>query len=210
MITAASQGLANCEVCGKLSDASLEECPRCHSHLELRKHNSIQRVLVFTITACILYIPANVLPITITYQFGQEIDSTIIGGVFFLWQHGSYPVAAVIFVASVMVPSAKILALFYLCWVTKHRNSSSRRENTMLYRIVELIGRWSMVDVFVVCILVALIQLGGILAFAPGHAALAFAGVVIITMFAASSFDSRLIWDYHDDIEVEHEQYSKA
>ena len=88
-VTAASKGLSNCEVCGKLSDASLDHCPRCNAHLELRKSNSIQRVLAFTIVATILYIPANVLPITVTYQFGNEINSTIIGGVFFLWHHGS-------------------------------------------------------------------------------------------------------------------------
>ena len=195
MITAASKGLANCEVCGKLSDAKLKKCPRCHSHLELRKANSIQHALVFTITACILYIPANVLPITITYQLGQEINSTIIGGVFFLWKHGSYPVASVIFIASVMVPSAKILALFFLCWAAVNKKLTNHRDYTKLYRIVEIIGRWSMVDVFVVAILVALIQLGGILAFAPGAAAVSLAGVVILTMFAAFSFDPRLIWD---------------
>ena len=195
MITAASKGLANCEVCGKLSDASLMNCPRCHTHLELRKPDSIQRVLAFTIAACVFFIPANLLPITITYQLGQEIHSTIVGGVFFLWKHGSYPVAAVIFVASVIVPSAKIISLFYLCWAAKNKRIRNRRDYTKLYRIVELIGRWSMVDVFVVAILVALIQLGGVLAFAPGAAAIALAGVVILTMFAAFSYDPRLIWD---------------
>ena len=193
--TAASQGLSNCEVCGMLSDASNDHCPRCHSHIELRKPNSIQRVLAFTIVATILYIPANVLPITVTYQFGNVINSTIIGGVFFLWHHGSYPVALVILVASVMVPSGKIAALYYLCWTVYRGKPINQKENTILYRIVELIGRWSMVDVFVVALLVALIQLGGVLTFAPGAAALSFAGVVIITMFAANSFDPRLIWD---------------
>jgi paraquat-inducible protein A len=198
MITAASRGYSNCEVCGKLSNASLEQCPRCHARLEVRKADSIRRVLVFTITASILYIPANVLPITITYQLGNEINSTIIGGVFFLWHHGSYPVALVILIASVMVPSGKIMALYYLCWVVKSGRAINQKDNTFLYRVVEFIGRWSMVDVFVVALLVALIQLGGVLAFAPGAAALSFAGVVIITMFAASSFDPRLIWDNTD------------
>jgi paraquat-inducible protein A len=198
MITAASKGLANCEVCGKLSDASLMYCPRCHTHLELRKPDSIQRVLAFTIAACVFFIPANLLPITITYQLGQEIHSTIIGGVFFLWKHGSYPVASVIFIASVMVPSSKIIALFYLCWAAKNKHLRNRRDYAKLYRIVEIIGRWSMVDVFVVAILVALIQLGGVIAFAPGAAALALAGVVILTMFAAFSYDPRLIWDSTD------------
>ncbi len=195
MITAASKGLANCEICGKVSDVSLKHCPRCHSHLELRKPNSIQRVLALTITACIFYIPANVLPITITYQLGRRFESTIMGGVFFLWEEGSYPVASVIFIASVLVPASKIFALFFLCWIVKSNKFKKCNDYTKLYRVVELIGRWSMVDVFVVAILVALVQLGGIIAFAPGGAGLALAGVVIITMFAAFSFDPRLIWD---------------
>jgi len=195
MISAASKGLANCEVCGKLSDASFSYCPRCHTHLELRKPDSIQRVLALTIAACVFFIPANLLPITITFSLGQELDSTIIGGVLYLWKEGSYPVAAVIFIASVIVPTSKIIALFYLCWAAKNKHLKNRGDYTKLYRIVEIIGRWSMVDVFVVAILVALIQLGGVLAFAPGAAALALAGVVILTMFAAFSYDPRLIWD---------------
>jgi paraquat-inducible protein A len=195
MITAASKGLANCEECGKLSDASLSYCPRCHTHLELRKPDSIQRVLALTIAACIFFIPANLLPITITFSLGHELNSTIIGGVIYLWEEGSYPVAAVIFIASVMVPTSKIIALFYLCWAAKNKQLKNRGDYTKLYRIVEIVGRWSMVDVFVVAILVALIQLGGVLAFAPGAAALALAGVVILTMFAAFSYDPRLIWD---------------
>ena len=195
MSSAASQGLANCDICGKLSNASLEHCPRCNATLHLRKPSSIQRVLAYLITACILYIPANVLPITITNQLGRELKSTIIGGVIFLWEHGSYPVALVIFIASVMVPVAKMIALFYLCWIVSHKPGVRRIESTKLYRITEFIGRWSMVDVFVVAILVALIQIGSILTIQPGGAALAFAGVVIITMFAAHAFDPRLIWD---------------
>jgi len=111
MSTAASKGLANCQICGKLSNLSLLQCPRCGSTLYLRKPSSIQRVLAFLITACILYIPANVLPITITNQLGRELESTIIGGVILLWEHGSYLVALVIFIASIMVPVAKMIAL---------------------------------------------------------------------------------------------------
>lgn len=195
MSTAASMGLANCDICGKLSNASLQHCPRCNATLYLRKPSSIQRVLAYLFTACILYIPANVLPITITNQLGRELKSTIIGGVILLWEHGSYPVALVIFIASVMVPVAKMIALFYLCWSVAYKPGYRRKESTKLYRITEFVGRWSMIDVFVVCILVALIQLGGILTIQPGAAALAFAGVVIITMFAAHAFDPRLIWD---------------
>ena len=195
MNTAAAKGLANCQVCGKLSDAKLIHCPRCTSNLYIRKPNSLQRVVAFLITACILYIPANVLPITTTTQLGREIESTIIGGVIHLWEQGSHPVALVIFVASIIVPIAKIIALFWLCWSVTHKHPYRRRERTLLYRVTEFVGRWSMIDVFVVAILVALIQLGGILTIQPGGAALAFAAVVIITMFAAFAFDPRLIWD---------------
>ena len=204
MSTAASKGLANCQICGKLSNVLLEHCPRCGSNLHLRKPSSIQRVLAYLITACILYIPANVLPITITNQLGRALESTIIGGVILLWEHGSYPVALVIFIASVMVPVAKMIALFWLCWSVAYKPGHRLKECTKLYRITEFVGRWSMIDVFVVSILVALIQLGGILTIQPGAAALAFAGVVIITMFAAAAFDPRLIWDVADTENFEH------
>ena len=195
MNTAAARGLANCQVCNKLSDASLTHCPRCSSNLYLRKPHSIQRVIAYLITACILYIPANVLPITTTTQLGRELESTIIGGVIYLWEQGSYPVALVIFIASIMVPIAKIITLFWLCWSVASKHVHRRRERTLLYRVTEFVGRWSMIDVFVVAILVALIQLGGILTIQPGRAALAFTAVVIITMFAAFAFDPKLIWD---------------
>ena len=195
MTTAAEKGLANCHICGKLSRGTLEKCPRCNETLHVRKPQSLQRTMALLITSCVLYIPANVLPITVTFQFGNDLKSTIIGGVILLWEHGSYPVALVIFIASVMVPSAKIIALFWLVWSVSIRRVQRLQERTIMYRVTEFIGRWSMIDVFVVTILVALVQLGGILSFEPGGAALAFAGVVIFTMFAAMSFDPRLIWD---------------
>lgn len=195
MSTAAAKGLANCQVCGKLSNAELIHCPRCSSNLYVRKPNSLQRVVALLITACILYIPANILPITTTTQLGRDIESTIIGGVIHLWEQGSHPVAFVIFIASILIPIAKIIALFWLCWSVTYKHVHRRRERTLLYRITEFVGRWSMIDVFVVAILVALIQLGGILTIRPGGAIVAFAAVVIITMFAAFAFDPRLIWD---------------
>ena len=195
MNTAAEHGLANCHVCGKLSSAEEAHCPRCGSTLHLRKPHSIHRVLALLVTACILYIPANLLPITSTTQLGVVMDSTIVGGALHLWEEGSYPVAFIIFFASIVIPMAKIIALFWLCWTVVYKKDYKRKERTRLYRITEFVGRWSMIDVFVVTILVALIQLGGILTIQPGSAALAFAGVVIITMFAAFAFDSRLIWD---------------
>ena len=117
------------------------------------------------------------------------------GGVVALLKLGDIPVAAVIFIASVVVPLAKILALFYLTWSVARRKLEGPRQRTKLYGIAEFIGKWSMIDVFVVSILVALVQLQGLLAFYPGIAAYSFAGVVLVTMVAAENFDSRLMWD---------------
>lgn len=194
-VTAASQALATCHLCYKLAPASEHECPRCGSALHVRKTNSMQRTLALLITACVAYIPANMYPIMYTDQLGSTEASTILGGVVLLINLGSVPVALVIFVFSVMVPSGKILAMFYLLWTVKNRSQDNPVQRTKMYQITEFIGKWSMVDVFVVAILVALVNLGGLLVIRPGIAAISFAAVVIITMIAAESFDSRLIWD---------------
>ena len=155
------------------------------------------------IAASVLYVPANLFPIMTTDQFGRAVDSTIIGGVILLWNMGSYPVAIVILVASVLVPIGKVLTVATLCWTINAHQAIPPRQRTTLYRLTEFIGKWSMVDVFVVAILVALIQITGIIVIRPGTAALAFAGVVILTMLAAESFDPRLIWDQVDTSETE-------
>lgn len=134
----------------------------------------------------------------ITDQLGNSIESTILGGVVLLIQMGSYSIAAVIFIASVIVPVGKIMMMFYLCWTLRRGSLVSAKQRTIAYRITEFIGKWSMVDVFVVAILVALVHLGGILVIRPGTAALAFAGLVVVTMIAAESFDPRLFWDQQE------------
>ncbi len=192
--SAAAQGLLCCHSCGRLSPQDTLRCPRCQSRLHIRKPASLQRTFALLITSILLYIPANVLPIMNTEFLGQQQLSTILGGVLLLWEHGSYPIALVIFIASVLVPMAKIFALCWLCF-TVSRGHNRPKHLTRLYLLTELVGRWSMVDVFVVAILVALIQLGALMSIYPGAAALAFAGVVILTMLAAMSFDPRLIWD---------------
>ncbi|MDH4039276.1 MAG: paraquat-inducible protein A [Gammaproteobacteria bacterium] len=196
--TAASRHLASCHLCLKLADADLHECPRCGEPLHLRKSNSLQRTLALLVTASVLYIPANMLPIMITDQFGNATDSTILGGVVLLIDMGSVPIAAIIFIASVMVPLGKLIALFYLCWSVGNEKQNDPRQRTVMYRAAEFIGKWSMVDVFVVSILVALVHLTGLLVILPGAAAVAFAGVVLVTMVAAESFDPRMIWDQQE------------
>jgi len=193
--TAAEQGLAACHLCCKLAPAELHECPRCGSAMHLRKSDSIQRTLALLFTACLLYIPANLYPIMITEQLGKAEGSTILGGVVLLIHHGAIPVALVIFLFSVMVPIGKLMSMFYLVWTVERHSTLSPRQRTVMYQVTEFVGKWSMVDVFVVAILVALVHLGGLLEIKPGIAALSFAGVVIVTMIAAESFDARLIWD---------------
>ena len=197
--TAAAEGLASCHVCLKVAPEALGCCPRCRARLHLRAPNSLQRTLALLATASLLYIPANVLPIMTTESLGRATGSTIIGGVVVLIHHGDYPIAAVIFIASVLVPLSKLIALSWLCWSVSRGQPSSHHERNRLYRAAELVGKWSMTDVFVVAILVALIQFAGILRFTPGTAALAFGGVVIVTMLAAHAFDPRLIWDQLGD-----------
>ena len=193
--TAAALGMASCHTCGWLCGTDDHCCSRCGSTVHLRVPNSLQKTAALIVTAAVLMLPANLMPIMYTEQFGTASANTIVGGTVLLWEHGSYPIALVIFIASVLIPLGKIMALAWLCWSVHASSAGYAVDRTKLYRATEFIGRWSMIDVFVVAILTALIQLGGLLSIRAGSAALAFAGVVIVTMFAAHAFDSRLIWD---------------
>lgn len=188
-------GLAGCHVCGKVSPIGEARCPRCGSHLHLRKPDSIARTMALVIAAAIMYVPANLLPILTTRELGISTESTIIAGMVQFWSTGAYPIAIVIFTASIMIPMLKILALLWLCAAAKGLVPHSARILGKVYWITELLGRWSMVDIFVVAILVAMVQLGNYMVITPGPGALAFAGVVLLTMFAAMSFDPKLLWD---------------
>lgn len=199
MSTALQRGLAVCRICLAAGPADPGRCGHCGATLHPRVPHSVQRTLALCIAAAVLYVPANVLPIMVTNQFGRAMESTIAAGVVTLWEAGSYPVAVVIVIASVLIPLGKLAALGLLCWTVTQRRALAQSRRTTLYRITEFVGKWSMVDVFVVALLVALIQLGGIMVVRPGAAALAFAGVVIITMEAARTFDPRLIWDQEPD-----------
>ena len=195
-LTARNAGLVACHVCGKLQPwAAGSACARCGSMLHQRKPESLQRSWAFLISALLLYLPAKRYPIMTTTTLGMPENSTIIGGVILLWQHGSYPVAAVVFIASVMIPIIKFLVIGSLLLLVRHGHSGKLGQHTRLFRFIEYIGPWSMIDVFVVILLVALIQFGGIASAYPGPAAAAFAGMVIATMFSALFFDTRLLWD---------------
>ena len=155
---------------------------------------SIQRTWALLLASVILYIPANTLPIMTTRFLGSESPATIMAGVVLMWEQGSYPVAAVIFIASIFVPVVKMLILFWLNLSVQRKHQLAQRERLFWYRITEFIGRWSMVDVFVVAVLVSLVQLGNTMSIYPGPAILAFCGVVVLSMLAALTFDSRLLW----------------
>ncbi|WP_341707590.1 paraquat-inducible protein A [Halopseudomonas sp.] len=193
--SARSRGLVGCACCALVVSINEQRCPRCQSRLHSRTPDSLQRTLALIVVAWVLYLPANLLPITNTVYLGSNAPSTILGGVVTLWQMGSYPIALVILIASVLVPIGKLLMLSWLCWQASRPRPRNPQQSARLYRLTEFIGRWSMIDVFVVAILVALIKLGNIISFYPGFAALSFAAVVIVTMIAAEQFDPRLIWD---------------
>lgn len=198
-VTAASAGLASCHACGLVSrlapPAYESRCTRCDAVLHGRKPNSIGRTWALLIAAFILYIPANLLPVTITRSiFGVQSD-TIMSGVAYFWNTGSYDLAIVIFTASIFVPLAKLLSLSLLTLLAQRRIRWEPLQCTRLYRMVEFIGKWSMLDVFVVALLSTLVDFSALAAISAGPGAVAFGAVVVITMFAAMTFDPRLLWE---------------
>lgn len=204
--TARDQGVSGCHCCGAVVTDDHGLCHRCRHTVNDRQPASLQRTLALLFAAIVMYVPANVFPIMDTVSLGNSESSTIIGGVFMLWRMGSYPVALIILLASVLIPLFKIISLFWLCWQCKRREPISPVPKMKLYRVMELIGRWSMIDVFVVATLVGLIQMGNLMSVMPGPAAVPFAAVVVLTMLATKNFDPRLLWD--NSIEVHRENIS--
>jgi paraquat-inducible protein A len=170
-------------------------CPRCGEVLHRRKPRSLERTWALIVAAAICLFPANLLPIMRVTSLGQVQSDTIMSGVVFLFGHGMWPLAVIVFVASVFVPLMKLIILVYLAASVQRHSTWRPRERTRLYRITEAVGRWSMVDIFVVAILVTMVQLGNLATIEAGPGAIFFAAVVVLTMFAAMTFDPRLIWD---------------
>ena len=185
--SAAAQGLASCHLCGKVSPVALGTCPRCHGALHLRKPRSLERTWCFLLASIALYFPANLLPIMTVGGIGGPESDTIMSGVVNFWRKGDMLVAAIIFAASILIPILKMLALIWLCLAASGRTHASPKNLARRYHLTELVGRWSMVDVCV----------GALSTVLPGPAILSFAAVVVLTMFAAMSFDPRLLWDRH-------------
>jgi paraquat-inducible protein A len=195
-----SRGLTNavgCETCGIVSVPRDEDerCPRCESTLHPRKPNSIARTWALVIAAAILYVPANYYPVLTVMQLGAGQPSTILGGVEELMTARQYPLAALVFFASILVPVLKLVGLSVMLIATQTGAAGWLRDRTRLYHIVRFIGRWSMIDIFMESLLGALVVFGSVITIEPGAGALAFCAVVILTMFAAETFDPRLMWD---------------
>ncbi len=194
-LTAREAGLVGCTVCMRVAPAGTRTCALCGSALSSRDGSSLQRVWAWLIAGLVAYIPANTYPMLITTTLGSESKNTLLGGVIELYHHGSWGVATIVLVASIVIPMTKFLSIAYLAVGIGRPHVASRHSRHILYEVVEFIGRWSMIDVFVVAILSALVQLGSAASVHPGIAAVSFALSVAFTMQAAESFDSRLIWD---------------
>ncbi|MEN4888665.1 membrane integrity-associated transporter subunit PqiA [Erwinia billingiae] len=196
-ISGIHQGLRSCRCCTAILPVDQYTCTRCGTGGHARRKNSLQWTMALLVTSMLLYIPANLMPIMITQALGTKITSTIMAGVVLLWSEGSFPVALVIFIASIMVPSLKMIAIGWLCWDANSKGATHHDSERMhkIYEVVEFVGRWSMIDVFVIAVLSALVRMGQLMSIYPATGALLFAMVVILTMFAAMTFDPRLTWD---------------
>ncbi len=198
-----AQQLKLCHCCTAVLPLHQANCSRCHTRVAMRQPASLQKTLALLLTACVLYFPANLLPIMRTVSFGEITDSTIISGFILMWQDGEYPVAIVIFLASVVIPIIKIVVMFWLCYQAGKTKTDGARHSGMVYRLVDWVGRWSMVDVLVVAFMAALVRFGLLASVYPGIGAVLFAAVVITTMLAAVSFDPRLLWDQRSPFKSE-------
>ena len=205
--TARDAGLISCHSCHLLCRINFSQigeslvCPRCGSTLHQRKPNSLKRTWALVLAAVIFYIPANLLPVTVVISFGKAQADTIMSGVIYFVATGMWPIALVIFVASILVPMLKLSILIFLLISVQRKSTWRPKDRTRLYRITEAVGRWSMVDIYVVTILVALVNLGNLATIKAGPGAGFFAAVVVITILAAMSFDPRLIWDAKETLD---------
>lgn len=194
-LTAREAGLVGCRTCARVWPMGTTHCGRCGERLQSRDGRSLSRVWAWWVLGFMAYIPANALPMLSTRTLAQTSEDTIIGGAVTLARHGAHGVALVVLIASVVIPIAKFACIAYLALSVRRSTALSAARRTQLYEIVDYIGRWSMIDVFVVAILTALVQLSVVVSITPGPAAVSFAASVIFTMLSAQSFDSRLIWD---------------
>lgn len=197
--SAARRGLVTCGTCGLLVRTAYPAepgfCPRCGARLHLRHPNAIQRTWALVIAAAVCFIPANTLPVMVTNALGSSQPDTILGGVVFLYESGSWPLALIVLVASFTIPLGKLIGLVWLLIAIQRGLQGGETQRMRLHRLVHLVGPWSMLDVFVATFTVSLVQLSPLMSVAPGLGVLFFAAVVVLTMLAAESLDPRLLWD---------------
>jgi paraquat-inducible protein A len=190
-----------CNTCGliqslkELKPGIIAQCGRCRSIIRTRKVNSLQRTAAFSLAALILYVPANIYPILRLYHYGAYSESTIWDGCVNLFKDDQWLVAGIVFLASIIIPIFKLLGLFFLVIVTKAKSTKWRQQRTWVYKSIEVIGPWAMLDVFLLSILVALVKLQQIATVMPGRGLVAFTAVVVLTILASASFDPMLIWN---------------
>ena len=206
--------LIGCDTCKLVLRAPPRyPCPRCGSRLRFRKPQSLARCTALLIAAAALYIPANIFPVMTVIRFGRGEPNTIMSGVFELINSNMYPLALLVFMASIVVPIVKLLSLAVMVWGAQVGSVTRLRDRTRLYRLVDSVGRWSMIDVFMITILTGLVRMGFIANVTPGTGAIAFAAVVILTMFAAACFDPRIMWDRAEaaghDLDAEDLEFGK-
>ena len=187
--------LVSCPVCFLACNEDTSRCPRCGARVAARKHASLERTTALVACGFLLFVPANLLPVLTIDRFGHEQASTILGGVFELARDGLWPLAVIVFTASIAIPLAKLSALSWNLMLTRRGSARFLVARTHLHRAIDLIGRWSNIDVFMASILLALVQFGAFTRVRVDPGMIAFAAVVIVTMIAAKCFDSRLMWD---------------
>lgn len=208
-ITAQDAGLVACTHCSRVWPANTTKCDRCGAKLTSRDARSLSRVWAWWMLGLICYIPANLYPMLETKLLFNVTAATIVGGAVDLFSHGAIAVALVILLASVAIPLAKFAAIAYLALSVQKGWKTNQHRRMQIYEVVEFVGRWSMIDVFVVAVLSSLVQLGTVVSISPGPASLTFALSVVCTMLAARSFDSRLIWDSIATHDTTRDQVSK-
>jgi len=189
----------HCHATVRAIQSSHALCPRCGARVHERRPHSLAATAALVLSAAVLYIPANLLPVMHTHTFFSEEDDTIMSGVLSLIQEGSWPLALLVFVASIVVPLLKLLAMGWLLTSVARRSPGHALQKSRLFRLVEFIGRWSMLDVYAIALLVSLVQIRSLATIQVGLGALCFCSVVVLTMLAAQSFDERLLWDNHSD-----------
>lgn len=200
----ADEAVLSCETCGlaqrvdELQPGQLAECIRCGSAIAARSAGGVDVTAALALSALVLYIPANIYPILKMQIYGAYSENTVWDGVVSLWQYNEYFVAVVVFLASIVIPLLKLLGLFFLVISVKWGRGRRLRGRTRIYKFIDAIGPWAMLDVFLLAILVALVKLGALGRVIPGPGLLAFCLVVVLTILASQSFDTRLIWESHD------------